>query len=552
MWSGNKSILIVALVSLAIGQLCWARTAQRATRTSRRQNDRKHPTAIELLDKYAQTQDKLQSFIIKSTVSLKKERKPGKAGKALLKNELRFDGERLCLRSHWSNIKGSFYQSRTYDGYNYIVFRGGKFWMRRGDDAPRAAHASIRIGRGDDARRDAHAAIVIGCCGEEVRGYFYGDTLHDAKRVDSVLRKAKTISVRDKLERVGRSRCYVIEAVSNRGKYTLWIDPEHGYNIAKAEVFRGPRECVATIGKRAKGMTQSVYGSIRNVRFKKIKDVWVPMEADTERRSENTAGSVLIQKAHHKRSEVILNPDHEALRSFYPDDIPPEVEIMGFDSEGGPPERAGVPDLGFEDAWDFRWQPKAKYVVDERIKLVRNDPDKQMPTVVKIMKLMSFVEDFKPEPPVTKGKGKHIVLCFWDINQEQSQQLLLTLRDRQQTLGQKGVLIIAVEASGAQADRVHSWARENKLTFPVGAFYSRFERLWRARREGLDDRKKTTVLANLVTDLKTLWTVEKLPSLMLTDREHAVTAEGFALEELDAKIKEAEVVTKKIAHSASE
>jgi hypothetical protein len=335
------------------------------------------------------------------------------------------------------------------------------------------------------------------------------------------------------MELVGQSQCYVIDAISKRGKYTLWIDPEHGHNIAKAEVFRDPRECVATIGERAKGMTRSMYCSIRNVRFKKIEDIWVPVEADTQRRSENTAGSVLLQEIHLKRTEVILNPDHEALRSFYPDDIPPEVEIMGFDSDGSPPERAGVQDLGFEDAWDFRWQPKAKYVVDERLKLVRNDPQKQMPTVVKVLKLMHFVGDFKPEPPITKAKGKHIVLCFWDINQEQSQQLLLTLRDRQQALAQKGILLIAVEASGVQTDKVRSWARDNELTFPVGAFHSRFEQYWKARKKDMDDRKKKTVLSNLVTDIKTIWTVEKLPWLMLSDRDLVVTAEGFDLDELN-------------------
>ncbi|MHC4334368.1 MAG: hypothetical protein ACYSUV_11545 [Planctomycetota bacterium] len=527
MWSNNNRILIVALVSLAIGQLCWARTARRRARS--RSED--HPTAMELLDKYAETQEKLRSFIIKSTVSLKKERKPGKAGKGVLMNELRCDGERVCLRSHWGSPPEESYRSDTYDGYNYITFNGAKFWMSRGDDA----------------RRNAHNNICIGCGGEEVRGYFYGDMLHDGNRVDSVLRKAKSISVRERMGRVGRTKCYVIDAVSKRGKYTLWIDPEHGHNLAKAEVFRGPRECVAAIGERAKGMTKSMYCSIRNVRFKKIEDVWVPVEADTERRSENTAGSVLLQKVHLKRTEVILNPDHEALRSFYPDDIPPGAEIRSTGWTGRPPEREGVPDIEVEDAWDFRWQPKAKYVVDERLKLVISDPEKQMPTVVKILKLMHFVGDFEPEPPVTKAKGKHIVLCFWDINHGQSQELLLTLRDQQQALAQKGVLLIALEASGAQTDEVRSWAKKND--------YSRFERLWRARRKGLDDRKKTTVLANLVADLKTLWTVEKLPWLMVTDREHIVTAEGFSLEELDERIKgaeEAEATANKIAHLALE
>ena len=35
-----------------------------------------------------------------------------------------------------------------------------------------------------------------------------------------------------------------------------------------------------------------------------------------------------------------------------------------------------------------------------------------------------------------------------------------------------------------------------------------------------------------------MWGIETVPRLVLTDRNHVIVAEGFALEELEAKIKE--------------
>jgi hypothetical protein len=160
-----------------------------------------------------------------------------------------------------------------------------------------------------------------------------------------------------------------------------------------------------------------------------------------------------------------------------------------------------------------------------------------------------LVRHFKVAPAPVTTEGKHIVLCLWDISQKQSHQLLQALRDRQQALSKKGVSVIVVEASGAKTDKVHSWAEQNKLTFPVGAFYSHFERSlsrWIKDMEedgekvDMDDRKKKKLHAEHATNLRKTWAADKLPWLILTDCKHVVTGEGFALEELEEKIKEIE------------
>ena len=67
--------------------------------------------------------------------------------------------------------------------------------------------------------------------------------------------------------------------------------------------------------------------------------------------------------------------------------------------------------------------------------------------------------------------------------------------------------------------------------------------------------KEKPVLSDVVSDLRMAWRIEKLPWLILADREHVVTAEGFGLEKLDEKIKDAEqaeMVTSKIIGLDSE
>ena len=61
---------------------------------------------------------------------------------------------------------------------------------------------------------------------------------------DLILKNAHKISVQDKTDIVGEVECYVINALTKRGKYIIWIAPKYGYNIAKAEVRRSAGDIV--------------------------------------------------------------------------------------------------------------------------------------------------------------------------------------------------------------------------------------------------------------------------------------------------------------------
>jgi hypothetical protein len=177
----------------------------------------------------------------------------------------------------------------------------------------------------------------------KLRGYFYGDH----KRVDSILRDADNISVRDNTQSIGGSDCYVIDAVTRHGKYTIWVDPVHGYNIAKAisRKTRGDQWSHGILKGKAK-----IFFSMKNVRFKKIDGVWVPMEADTYSSQTWSRGKFWKCRSHTRRTEFILNPDHDALGSFLPDDIRDGAKIYSINGvrtrgytwrNGGPVDENG-------------------------------------------------------------------------------------------------------------------------------------------------------------------------------------------------------------------
>ena len=109
--------------------------------------------------------------------------------------------------------------------------------------------------------------------------------------------------------------------------------------------------------------------------------------------------------------------------------------------------------------------------------------------------------------------GKPVLLCLFDIEQRPSRRFVKQLADQHDALRQKGLTVLGVQAAVTTADSFKEWKDGNPVPFPVGRLAEKAD--------------------------KTKWAseVESLPWLILTDGNRRVTAEGFAIEELDAKLK---------------
>lgn len=106
-----------------------------------------------------------------------------------------------------------------------------------------------------------------------------------------------------------------------------------------------------------------------------------------------------------------------------------------------------------------------------------------------------------------------LLLCLFDCEQRPSRRYVKLLGEQFAALQQKGISVAAVQATVATPEAFKSWQEGAPLPFPVGRVAEKAE--------------------------PTRWAtqIETLPWLVLTDAKGKVLAEGFALEDLDAKLK---------------
>jgi hypothetical protein len=257
------------------------------------------PTAGELLEKFAATQDQQRSFILKCEDTIESTG-TGRDEPFRLREvrEVRTDGERCYI--HTSESRGN-------DGIpNSPLWRlwDGKRMFTYGHSS-RPEHDYLIIDRisPQQANLEGQAYDHV-----PARG-FLGQ---DKERVDVILGQARKTSVRPRTERVGESDCWVIDGVTPRGRYALWIDLARGYHLAKAEVRRKPgdRDRDHLFPKNA-----SEQAAVVNVRFERVAGSWVPTESEATFETRNPEGW-FRSKTRHRVTEIVLQPDHEKRASF--------------------------------------------------------------------------------------------------------------------------------------------------------------------------------------------------------------------------------------------
>jgi len=286
------------------------------------------PSAPELLDAYGAAQDKIVSWAIKCQLSSDRPA-AGWAKKGIKSGQicdLRSDGTRASIRCHkWHEFSGdptgrrdSTYLSLTWDGDKYCSYRKaepngiGHVFI----DDMRSRPVEQKAGEIDSLLYGYPAAVLL--------GIYPGS----CDRVDAILRKAQSLSVRPSTERVGDDDCHVIDARTPYGHYAIWIDPQHGFNTAKAQVVRA-RDEGHLKGDYPATVKLSTF-ILENVRFEQVQGVWVAVEADysTQDEEDRPKTSISSGHTHVKIDEITLNPDHAALRSFTGGDIPNGTDTL--------------------------------------------------------------------------------------------------------------------------------------------------------------------------------------------------------------------------------
>ncbi|MBN2180506.1 MAG: redoxin domain-containing protein [Sedimentisphaerales bacterium] len=115
---------------------------------------------------------------------------------------------------------------------------------------------------------------------------------------------------------------------------------------------------------------------------------------------------------------------------------------------------------------------------------------------------------------IGQAKDKMLLICFWDIQQRPSRNLVKELAKREKELREKDVVVLLVHSSDIQAEELNKWIEENKIPFASG-------RITGEPREVLYR-----------------WGVRSQPWLVLADENENLKTEGFDFNQLDEKLQE--------------
>jgi hypothetical protein len=263
-------------------------------------------TANQVLDEFARTQDRLLSMVY--TVTTTEEVKKGSRFYAA---EVRTDANRAVSRdSEWG--PGTSTPTSQADPYSWITVSDGKAICRYSARGKRPGTlsiypAKISLGSPDSARR----AVL----NYNNAGYLFGHFGGVEDRCDIVLRNASELRVRSQPEPVNGVPCLVVGARRTHGntdeQFTLWFDPAHGYNIARADIRLGP-----------KGESPAAVFRVNQVTFRQVDSVWVPASAEVNSWQRNTNdGSTSSSKIHVRFTAIGVNPKDEPANAFRLDDV---------------------------------------------------------------------------------------------------------------------------------------------------------------------------------------------------------------------------------------
>jgi hypothetical protein len=297
-----KTILITILIWAAFIPYCSLATSSSNTKS-------KNPSAADLLDKYAQNQDKLNSSVIAKFECEEKFVKGNEVSiDRVVPAEVRLDGQKYfaCTNPYYDKVSDT---TLPLDETDYRQFT---LW----DDERRIKYYDYgeveEVSRASISRQDKPGAIFASAWpGSPLFGIRY----YKAERIDTVLRQCETLSVRDEMEIIDSEACYVIDAKSPTSSYTVWMNPNRGYSISQAVIKHGPGTQGA-FGVLSENEDRSL--TVSDVRFQQIGEVHVPMAYNVyfERRRDG----VVYRKVtiHGKVNDINFDPDHEKLASFVP------------------------------------------------------------------------------------------------------------------------------------------------------------------------------------------------------------------------------------------
>jgi protocatechuate 3,4-dioxygenase beta subunit len=150
-----------------------------------------------------------------------------------------------------------------------------------------------------------------------------------------------------------------------------------------------------------------------------------------------------------------------------------------------------------------------RVVISERSMSPRYEP-KQPPSLVG--RPLPELKEIGIDLPAADTDGKRLLVCFFDMEQRPSRHCITQLIKQAEQLKNKGVVIVAVQASKIEKNALDEWAKESKVPFSIGMIQ-------------VDPEKA-----------RFAWGVRSLPWLILTDSSHIVVSQGLSPGDLEKRL----------------
>jgi len=151
---------------------------------------------------------------------------------------------------------------------------------------------------------------------------------------------------------------------------------------------------------------------------------------------------------------------------------------------------------------------------DRDVKIILGKEGAHRPQVSLVGKALPELKNCGIDLSPAETDGKIILVCILDLEQRPSRHCISQLAKQAEQLKNKGIKVIAVQASKMDKEALNQLVKKYNIPFPSGMVRG--------------DTEKA----------RFKWGVKSLPWLILTDRKHIVQAEGFGLGELEEKVRE--------------
>ena len=281
------------------------------------------PDANEVLRRFAEARKNFTSFILETkeegTFDYPADNTSGKRHQKI---ECRFDGSRGRIRykvwgtvgfNEYASEDKARYLSQLWDGENYYNY------SRRVAASEPDIVIMARSKDPGGVTKGMKTLVQFSDVPGLMMGYIRG------VGIDKILACAEHLKMRQ--EKFRGVDCYVIDAaVKEYGNYTLWIDPTHDYHIIKSRSRQKEGDFIfSQTRKLPKNSSRDTTFEV--LEFQQIEGLWFLKQIKTTDQRID-AGNLGGESKIFDITSIVLNPDHEALRSFIPDDIPNGATVL--------------------------------------------------------------------------------------------------------------------------------------------------------------------------------------------------------------------------------